>query len=110
MKRDTYFVYILSNEFDTVFYTGITNNLERRTIEHREGLNDGFTKRYHVHKLIYYETYQDPLTAIQREKKIKGLRREKKIRLIKSINPTFIDLLHYVHAGEIPPRLLSGSE
>ncbi len=108
MKSDTYFVYILTNVFDTVIYVGITNNLERRIIEHREAVDSSFVKRFHAHKLVFYDVYRDALSAIQREKEIKGWRREKKIKLIKTTNPTFTDLLRSVETGEIPHPSASG--
>ncbi len=67
-----YFVYILTNKNNTVLYTGITSNLKRRVFEHKKGLKAGFTKKYNVHKLVYYEIFQDVYDAIAREKTIKG--------------------------------------
>ena len=87
-----YYVYILTNFTDTVLYTGITNNLVRRVYEHRNNLVKGFTQKYHVHKLVYFEIFQDPENAIKREKGIKNLLRNKKIDLIKTENPNFVDL------------------
>ena len=94
-----YFVYILSNKYHTVFYTGITNDLIRRVFEHRSKLVDGFTKKYNVNKLLYYEMYQDSLAAIMREKQIKDYRREKKVELVNGFNPLWKDLWE-----EISPR------
>ncbi len=84
-----YFVYIITNANKTVLYTGITNNLERRLAEHKngEGIDSVFTARYSVKYLLYFERYQRILDAIAREKEIKGWRREKKNRLIESVNP-----------------------
>ena len=62
----TYYVYILANQFNDVFYVGVTNNLERRITEHQSGLIDGFTKKYRVHKLVYFESCHDVKTAIAR--------------------------------------------
>jgi putative endonuclease len=73
-------------------YVGVTNNLERRVYEHKHKLISGFTKRYNVQKLVYFETSDDIGAAITREKEIKKWRREKKIKLIKSINPNWTDL------------------
>ena len=87
-----YYVYILTNKTNTVVYVGITNNLERRIYEHKNGLFEGFTKRYNVHKLIYYEATTDVKVAIGREKQIKGWTRAKKENLVNSINPTWKDL------------------
>ena len=87
-----YFVYILSNHWNTVLYTGITSDLVRRIYEHREKLVEGFTRKYNVHKLIYYEVYTDVMEAIAREKQIKGYGRKKKIVLIEKMNSEWKDL------------------
>ena len=87
-----YYVYILTNWNNKVLYTGVTNNLERRLYEHRNELADGFTKRYHVHKLVYYDTTTDATAAIAREKQIKGWTRQKKNALIETLNPEWRDL------------------
>ena len=92
MKSDVYFVYILSNKWDTVLYVGMTNDLERRLWQHRNKVYQGFTSRYHVTKLVYFEVYQDAIEAIAREKQIKRWRREKKLSLIQETNPKFEDL------------------
>lgn len=92
MRQRNYFVYILTNTAHTVLYTGVTADLTRRMYEHRNGVADGFTKRYHVHQLIYFEQTDDVYAAISREKEIKGWRREKKIALISRMNPKWIDL------------------
>ena len=86
-----YYVYILSNIRGTL-YTGVTNDLERRMYEHKNKLIDGFTKRYNVTRLVYFETTDDVTVAIAREKKIKGLLKSKKIELAKTINPQLEDL------------------
>lgn len=86
------YVYLMTNKPDTVIYTGVTSNLQKRVYEHREGLADGFTKKYNVKKLVYYEITDDIEGAITREKQIKAGSRKKKIDLIKSMNPTFKDL------------------
>lgn len=88
----TYFVYILSNKYNTVLYTGITNDLERRVNEHKRKINSGFTSQYNVDKLVYYEQTSDVLSAIAREKQIKSWSRKKKNELIESINPEWNDL------------------
>jgi putative endonuclease len=87
-----YFIYILTNWNNRVLYTGVTNNLERRLYEHKHGLLDGFTKKYNVHKLVYFDTSSDIDAVIQREKQIKGWTRQKKNNLIESINPDWKDL------------------
>ena len=87
-----YYVYILTNWNDRVMYIGVTNDLRRRLYEHQEELVDGFTKDYHVHKLVYFETTSDVKAAIEREKQLKGWRREKKNGLVERLNPTWKDL------------------
>jgi len=94
-----YFVYIMTNIANTVLYTGITNDLIRRTYEHKNKLIEGFTKKYNVTKLVYYEIFNDPQTAIEREKSIKNLLRVKKIALIKGTNPLFKDLYQDIVAS-----------
>ena len=73
-------------------YIGVTNNLKRRLYEHKNGLVDGFTKRYHIHKLVYYESYRDIKDAILREKRLKGLLRIRKNELVDTANPAWEDL------------------
>jgi putative endonuclease len=87
-----YYVYIMTNKNNRVLYTGITNDLKRRVYEHKEKLIDGFTKKYNVSKLVYYEIFEDPENAILREKKIKAGSRQKKIDLIYSMNKEWCDL------------------
>jgi putative endonuclease len=86
-----YFVYIMTNKSETL-YTGVTNNLERRVFEHKNKVVDGFTKRYNINKLVYFEETRDVIEALQREKQIKGWRRLRKIALIESVNPQWMDL------------------
>jgi putative endonuclease len=86
-----YFVYILANK-SGMLYTGITNDLERRIIEHKNKASEGFTKKYNINKLVYFESTNDVTAAITREKQIKGMLRSKKIALIKTKNPRFIDV------------------
>jgi len=88
-----YLTYIATNKMNTVLYTGITNSLERRMFEHKNKLIPGFTSKYNVNKLIWYENFNSPEEAIAAEKKIKGWTRAKKLNLIRSINPNFNDLL-----------------
>ena len=87
-----YYVYILSNWNDSVLYIGVTSNLPRRLYEHRNGLVDGFTKKYNVHKLVYFEQTSDVYSAISREKQLKKWSRMKKNQLIERMNPTWADL------------------
>ena len=82
----------MTNKRNTALYTGITNDLKRRVYEHKEKLVDGFTKRYNITKLVYYEVFADPENAILREKQIKAGSRQKKIDLINSINREWLDL------------------
>jgi len=88
----TYYIYIITNKYNTVYYTWVTNNLLRRLYEHKNKVNEWFTKRYNIHKLLYYEEFSDIKVAIAREKQVKDRRREKKINLIKTINPTLRDI------------------
>jgi putative endonuclease len=82
----------MANQNNTVLYTGVTNNLLRRVYEHKQRLVDGFTKRYNVDKLVYYEVFADVGDAITREKQIKASSRKKKETLINSFNNTWSDL------------------
>ena len=88
----TYCVYLLTNWNDKVMYVGVTNNLERRLYEHKNKLVEGFTQKYNVNKLVYFETTTDVLAAIEREKQIKKWRREKKNQLVIGANPEWKDL------------------
>ncbi len=87
-----YYVYIMTNKNNTVLYTGVTNNLKRRAYEHKNRMCKGFTKKYNIVKLVYYEIFQDPYNAIAREKQIKGGSRRKKMELINCINFEWKDL------------------
>jgi putative endonuclease len=87
----TYWVYILASRSRNL-YTGVTSSLQRRLIEHRQGLVPGFTARYRIFRLVHFEPFADIRDAIPREKEIKGWRREKKVRLIERANPTWDDL------------------
>ena len=87
-----YYVYILTNQSCSVLYTGVTNDLKRRVYEHRKGLVEGFTKRYNVHRLVYFEETSSRESAILREKQIKGGSRQKKINLVDAVNPDWHDL------------------
>ncbi|MDP3772388.1 MAG: GIY-YIG nuclease family protein [bacterium] len=87
-----YCVYIATNQRNTVFYTGITNDLQRRISEHKQKKIKGFTSRYNIDKLVYYEVFQTASEAIAAEKKIKSWSRQKKMELITEKNPHFDDL------------------
>ncbi len=89
---NNYYVYIITNKNNTVLYTGITNNLERRIYEHKNKLLKSFSSKYNLNKLVYCEITSDINSAIEREKKIKSGSRKKKIELINSINPQWKDL------------------
>ena len=91
MSRNGY-VYLLTNKLNKVLYTGATSNLEKRIYEHKYKLADGFTRKYNVSKLVYYEVFDSIVNAITREKQIKGWLRIKKIMLIESTNPEWKDL------------------
>jgi len=90
--RKQYFVYILTNKHHTVLYVGVTSDLPKRVYQHRMKLVAGFTSRYNVDKLVYYEVADNPEAAIAREKQIKGGSRQKKIDLINGMNPQWQDL------------------
>jgi predicted GIY-YIG superfamily endonuclease len=87
-----YYIYIMSNVYQTVFYIGMTNNLERRIAEHKSWEIHWFTQKYNITKLIYFEEWQSRNDAIAREKQLKWWTREKKSSLIKQMNPTMKDL------------------
>ena len=89
---NNYYVYILTNTYNTVLYIGVTNNLERRVLEHKSGLIKEFTQKYNLHKLVYYEQTSNVNSAIAREKQLKGLTRAKKNAIIDSFNPEWRDL------------------
>ena len=86
------YIYIMTNFRNTTLYIGVTNNLIRRVYEHKNKMIDGFTKRYNLNKLAYYEIFNDIKTAIEREKQLKNFSRQKKIDLIKLMNPDWKDL------------------
>jgi len=92
MDEKTYHVYLLTNFNNKVLYVGVTSNLVKRIYEHRNKAIRGFTEKYNIHRLVYFETTPDIESAIAREKEIKKWRREKKDRLVESHNPDWIDL------------------
>lgn len=94
-----YFVYILTNIKNTVLYVGITNDLIRRVYKHKNKLTRGFSEKYNLTKLVYYEIFNDPQNAIKREKTIKNLLRRKKGQLINSTNPAWKDLYEEILSG-----------
>lgn len=88
-----WFIYIITNFTNSVFYTGVTNNLEKRIYEHKKGfVKNSFSSRYRLYKLLWFEEFATPTEAIEAEKKVKDYRREKKLNLIKTINPDLKDL------------------
>ncbi len=103
-----YYVYIMTNKSRTL-YTGVTNNLERRTIEHKNLQVEGFTKKYKTTKLVYYEATNDVTAALKREKQIKGWLRKKKVALIESVNPGWKDLSEeWFRDSSLPLRFAQG--
>ena len=105
-----YYVYILASRSRTL-YVGITNDLLRRMLEHRQGVGSEFTSKYRIHRLVFFETFRDVRVAIAREKEIKGWRREKKIGLNEAKNATWEDLLAHRfprYPRKADPSLRSG--
>ena len=94
MEQKQYWVYIMTNFHHTVLYTGVTNNLLRRVMEHQSGHGSSFTSQYQLKHLVYYESYPSIEAAIAREKQLKAGSRQKKIDLINSMNPEWVDLYH----------------
>jgi putative endonuclease len=88
----TFYVYLITNRSRVVLYTGITNSLLRRVWEHQNKTVEGFSKKYKVDRLVYFESFADPRDAISREKEIKGWRRSKKNTLVETLNPKWADL------------------
>ena len=91
LERQGY-IYLMTNNRDAVIYTGVTSDLIKRVYEHKEKLIEGFTKKYNITKLVYYEVFDSIEEAIYREKQIKAGSRQKKINLIRNMNPEFKDL------------------
>jgi putative endonuclease len=98
-KERCFYVYILASRIGGTLYIGVTNDLVRRVYEHREDVTDGFTKKYQVHRLVYFEQHSDIEAAIQREKRLKKWNRAWKIQLIEETNPNWDDL----HVGIARP-------
>jgi putative endonuclease len=101
MSRDHYYVYIVTNISKTL-YIGVINDLGRRMFEHKNKLVPGFTSRYDINELVYFEETRDIYSALAREKEIKGWRRSKKTQLIESMNPKWCDLSSGWFEDEIP--------
>jgi putative endonuclease len=110
MKAHCYSVYIIASK-SRVLYIGMTNDLSRRTYEHKNDLMDGFTTQYRCHRLVYYESFDDVNKAIDREKQLKRWNRTKKVWLIVRRNPTWEDLAaEWVHASHVPARKAGPTE
>ena len=91
-----FYVYILTCDTNSVLYVGMTNDLKRRIYEHVTEMHEGFTKRYHLHKLVYFEEYPSAYEAIKREKQIKGWKRERKLALVETQNKDWRDYTPHV--------------
>lgn len=91
-SKTQYYVYILAKERNSTFYVGMTSNLQKRIWEHKNEIADGFTKKYKIKTLVYYETYDDPENAIKREKRLKKWNRAWKMKVIEDMNPEWKDL------------------
>ncbi|HWP92907.1 MAG TPA: GIY-YIG nuclease family protein [Thermodesulfobacteriota bacterium] len=92
MEKGIYYVYIMSNKKNGTLYIGVTNDLSRRVYEHKNDMIEGFTKKYGLHTLVYFEQMEDVHSAIQREKRLKKWNRRWKIELIEKLNPEWMDL------------------
>ena len=92
--KNQYYIYILANKRNGTLYIGVTSNLVKRVYEHKNNIIDGFTKKYSIHKLVYYEITDDIESAIRREKQLKKWNRKWKINLIEKNNPEWIDLYY----------------
>ena len=110
MKIHVYYIYILTNKSNSVVYIGVTNDLVRRCHEHKMKLIKGFTEKYNVDKLVYYEVFDQIENAIKREKQIKGYSRTKKDMLIDVVNPEREELYHNGVITEIPHSVSLHSE
>ena len=100
MPDSSYYAYIVTSKPGGTLYTGITNDLFRRTSEHAEGIYSGFTKQHGIHRLVYYERFDTASEAIHREKQLKHYNRIWKIRLIKTMNPEWDDLMEKIYKDE----------
>jgi putative endonuclease len=104
----TFYVYMMTNRSRVVLYTGITNSLARRVLQHQKGEIEGFTNTYNVNRLVFYEGFKDPRAAISREKEIKGWRRRKKNALVEKLNPGRTDLSSTLFQPVRGPSVRSG--
>ena len=96
MQENIYYVYILASKRNGTLYVGMTNSLHRRIDEHKKALIPGFTAKYRVHLLVYFEEFSDPRYAIEREKPLKWWRRKWKLNLIETVNPEWKDLTYEI--------------
>jgi putative endonuclease len=108
-RKKQYFVYIMASRTRRL-YVGMTNDLERRVVQHREKKIEGFTKKYNITRLVYFESYDYVWDAIAREKQIKGWLRSRKIALIESLNPTWDDLYLVLGAGSVDGEILRSAQ
>jgi len=90
-----FYIYIMTNKHNTVLHIGVTNDLKKMVYEHKEKLVDGFTKKYNLNKLVYYEIFDSSCSAATREKQIRSHSRQKKMNLIRTLNPEWDDLYDY---------------
>ncbi len=97
-ENKRFYVYILAKERNSTFYVGMTSNLQKRTWEHKNEVADGFTKKYSIKRLVYYEIFDDPENAIKREKRLKKWNRPWKMRIIEEMNPNWDDLYEKICA------------
>ena len=95
-SRNTYYIYFLTNDSNSVLYVGVTNDLIQRVDEHKNKKEKGFTNKYNISKLVYFEETEDANEALAREKQIKKWRREKKNRLVQQMNPNWEDLSEHL--------------
>jgi putative endonuclease len=109
MRPAAMYVYVLSSRTRRL-YVGVTNDLVRRVWQHRDGTVRGFTRKYSIDRLVYYEPFNDPIVAIRREKQIKSWSRVKKLALVESMNPSWIDCAEHWFPSARPadPSLRSG--
>jgi putative endonuclease len=96
MNTKNYYVYILTNKKEGVFYTGVTSNLLKRIYEHKNNVVEGFTKKYNTKQLAYYEVFEEIESAIKREKRLKRWNRDWKIKVIEEMNPNWEDLYNKI--------------
>ncbi len=109
MPHDTFYVYMMTNKGLTTLYIGVTNSLIRRVVQHRSGELAGFTERYNLNRLVYFERFNDPRDAIAREKQLKRWSRKKKEVLVKDMNPPWADLAVSV-IGLEPMPIMGGKD